>query len=576
VPALTKPNRRALPDTGQSSKEEAPADSRLQQQTAAEDYKTRDEPRSEGQKPDRRKNDSSRRKRDGSSPVTTKADGFGLIPSKNGNALVAYYLGVFALIPGLALFLGPSALVMGILGKRYASANPQAKGAIHAVAGLILGLLTFVGNIAALVYLFALGGWNKIISIERPDELVQTVLEAGFRPNMEPVDPLTSSLPPDPAVFDPKPQPAPPVQAAEPLFSTNRDFVNPGRRVQSPADPAVLATIRISDAAIEDLAFSQNGKTLAVMGERGSCLLNMETSEFRPTRDGVHLKAVSPDKRWLVALQNQWVAAVYDTATGQLNRDVNLQQLSWPPGQTQQLLAASFSQDGKLLVTALSGTEQGLIIWDTSTWRKTPLAFRTLAQSGQWLAISPDGKSLAFPHSRVPTDPFSADIVIWDIVGNREKARLKTQEVGLNFIECLAFSSDGKFLAAGGHIVSPEARAGMPAKSPLTDPDVIQLWSLDQNRPTRTLKGQYVQLDQRTSTFHPPGKMVFTPDGKILAGLGFDGTLRLWDVSTGKSLAAEDKSSPKALAISPDGKILVMGGKGIVVARDLAKMLEPR
>jgi hypothetical protein len=70
---------------------------------------------------------------------------------------------------------------------------------------------------------------------------------------MEPVDPLTSSLPPDPAVFDPKPQSSPPVQAAVPLFSTNRDFVNPGRQVQSPSDRAVLATIRVSETAIEDL-----------------------------------------------------------------------------------------------------------------------------------------------------------------------------------------------------------------------------------------------------------------------------------------------------------------------------------
>jgi WD40 repeat protein len=489
-------------------------------------------------------------------------------------------LGVFALIPGLALFLGPPALVMGIRGKRYAGANPQAKGAVHAVAGIILGSLTFFGNVAALVYLFALGGWNKIISIERPDEPVKTVLEAGFMPDMEPVDPLTSSLPPDPAVFDPKSQSAPPVQAAVPLFSTNRDFVNPGRHVQSPADLAVLAAIRISDAAIEDLAFSQNGKTLAVMGERGSCLLNMETSEFRPTRDGVHLKAVSPDNRWLVALQNQWVAAVYEAATGQLNRGVNLQQLSWPPGQLQQLSAASFSQDGKLLVTALTGTEQGLLIWDTDTWQKSPLTFRTLAQSGQGLAISPDGKSLAFPHLRVPTDPFSGDIVIWDIVGNREKARLKMQEVGLNLIECLAFSSDGKILAGGGHISAPGAGiAPQKPGEPLPDPDVIQLWDVEHSRPVRTLKGQNVPEGRNSFSIYPPVKMVFTPDDKIIAGRGRDGRLLLWDAGTGKTLAvrkAEDRTSPQALAISPDGKLIITGGKGMLVARDLAKMLEPR
>src|SRR5438309_3282765 len=46
-------------------------------------------------------------------------------------------------------------------------------------------------------------------------------------------------------------------------IAINRDFINPGREMQSPADRAVLATIRISDEAIEALTFSRDGKTLA-------------------------------------------------------------------------------------------------------------------------------------------------------------------------------------------------------------------------------------------------------------------------------------------------------------------------
>jgi hypothetical protein len=69
-----------------------------------------------------------------------------LIPYKNGRALAAYYFGVFSLIPCLGLLLGPVAFVLGILGLRYVRANPTAKGTGHAIAGIVLGSLTTLGN----------------------------------------------------------------------------------------------------------------------------------------------------------------------------------------------------------------------------------------------------------------------------------------------------------------------------------------------------------------------------------------------------------------------------------------------
>lgn len=69
-----------------------------------------------------------------------------IIPYKNGRALAAYYFGVFSLIPCLGLLLGPAALILGILGLRYVKAHPTAKGTGHAVAGIVLGGLTTLGN----------------------------------------------------------------------------------------------------------------------------------------------------------------------------------------------------------------------------------------------------------------------------------------------------------------------------------------------------------------------------------------------------------------------------------------------
>jgi hypothetical protein len=64
-----------------------------------------------------------------------------LIPYKNPRALAAYYCGFFALLPGIGFLVGAGAIVLGIMGLRYASANPQARGGAHAITGIILGVL---------------------------------------------------------------------------------------------------------------------------------------------------------------------------------------------------------------------------------------------------------------------------------------------------------------------------------------------------------------------------------------------------------------------------------------------------
>jgi predicted Zn finger-like uncharacterized protein len=69
-----------------------------------------------------------------------------LIPYKNGRALAAYYCGVFSLIPCLGLILGPIALIFGILGLRFGKEYPTAGGKGHAIAGIVLGLITTIGN----------------------------------------------------------------------------------------------------------------------------------------------------------------------------------------------------------------------------------------------------------------------------------------------------------------------------------------------------------------------------------------------------------------------------------------------
>jgi Domain of unknown function (DUF4190) len=66
-----------------------------------------------------------------------------LIPYRNPKALIAYYCGMFTVLPLIGLVLGPTAVVLGIMGLRYKKQNPTAKGTGHAVVGIVLGVLFF-------------------------------------------------------------------------------------------------------------------------------------------------------------------------------------------------------------------------------------------------------------------------------------------------------------------------------------------------------------------------------------------------------------------------------------------------
>lgn len=69
-----------------------------------------------------------------------------LIPYRNAQALWAYYLAIFSLIPCVGIPLGIAALMLGIRGLQFAGRNPEAKGHVHAWIGIVLG------TICALVY----------------------------------------------------------------------------------------------------------------------------------------------------------------------------------------------------------------------------------------------------------------------------------------------------------------------------------------------------------------------------------------------------------------------------------------
>jgi hypothetical protein len=84
----------------------------------------------------------------------------GLIPYKNGMALASYYTGVFSLIPCFGLILGPIALVLGVMGLKYAKKHPTARGQAHAWVGIVLGALVLLAHVGIVIFA-VVGGLMK-------------------------------------------------------------------------------------------------------------------------------------------------------------------------------------------------------------------------------------------------------------------------------------------------------------------------------------------------------------------------------------------------------------------------------
>lgn len=70
------------------------------------------------------------------------------LPTKNMQALLSYYFGVFGLIPFLGAPLAIAAIVLGIMGLHKFQQNPTPGAKGHALTGLILGAFELVVLIA--------------------------------------------------------------------------------------------------------------------------------------------------------------------------------------------------------------------------------------------------------------------------------------------------------------------------------------------------------------------------------------------------------------------------------------------
>ena len=227
--------------------------------------------------------------------------------------------------------------------------------------------------------------------------------------------------------------------------------------------------------------------------------------------------------------------------------------------------AVTFSRDGRLL--AIAGIGPGVLLWDMSVSSASEPAPKLMLpmRDATGVLFSPECASVAIVAERGST------IVLWDLAARRVRMRFHHPSP----LSSLAFSPDGRLLAAGGRddpslivwdvesgsrrvqvsdgpgsaaalAFSPDGALLASARQCTHD---VCLWDLATRQPRRVLRGHARSVIS----------VAFSPDGALLATAGNDGMIGLWTVATGHRIELDAQATwLRVVAFSPDGQLLVL------------------
>ena len=345
--------------------------------------------------------------------------------------------------------------------------------------------------------------------------------------------------------------------------------------------------------SIDLLAFSSNGKTLATGGgwDHTVHLWNVNTGRFLTDLTGHAGKirdiAFSPDGTTVITAGSDQTMRLWDVNTGTeeknlptpddainphvaANQILKLLDQGILPKERDDVHSVKFSKDGTQLISVSS--DGSLHLWNVDTGRyqlSSPLGAHT-----DWvrtLAFSPDSKNL------VSDNAVEARARVWNAETFAQHAILTPPQdvIGLTFSPDFkklagrvflsgiqvwdAVTKEHLFALEGvdrmDHywplVFSPDGKilAGRGGITPFSNR--VQLWQTDTG-------AQLFTFEEHTDAV---SKYTFSPNSKVLASGGEDGAILLWDIETGKRLSnlTRHTKSIGALAFSADSKTLASG-----------------
>ncbi len=267
--------------------------------------------------------------------------------------------------------------------------------------------------------------------------------------------------------------------------------------------------------------------------------------------------AVSPDGKKIATVSESGPSYLraWDTNSKEKLLDVELATGSLVVATTHG--SVSFSPDGQQIL--VSYTNPAVHLVDAGTG-EIAQSFTEDANAAS-AAFSPDG-------GRVVTVGHDGTVHIWDAKTGEQLLSLAPEaesEIG-----AVAFSPDGRLVIGGGDPVHVwDAGTGKLVRTlPGYDPSYTHAPAVSPDSRRVAVPGGPVRIydletGEELSVLEGLGarSVVFSPDGSSIAAAVLDGTARVWDAKTGKTLMlAGHPRGVNDVAFSPDGKLLVTGG----------------
>ncbi len=254
------------------------------------------------------------------------------------------------------------------------------------------------------------------------------------------------------------------------------------RASDDPASGALLGLLKTESTDAKCLAFSPDGKTVAVGAGPSVAFFDAhkgkKLAEWEAHSAGVLAVAFSPDGQTLVTAGDDDHLSLWDPATGKERDRLDLHEKG--------ASVLAFSPDGKYL--AAGGEAGELTVWRMSDEDERR---RLVGRHGGvgYIAFAPDGNSFLWTQGKT--------IRVSEVETWVELARFTGRDMDAT---CFALSPDGKTLATGGK--------------------VIHLWDLETG-------AHLLQFHDEKSD---AAALLFAPDGKTLASAAPDGAILIWDL----------------------------------------------